>query len=451
MCQNTQGFTESRRNSAAVYHSTTEFDGNKNFPGYKNTLYYRSETEAYENATEWFVDGKDYDYDLNTDVHPLFTADKFPDIDYEVLLPAVRLASRLVSTDCLLGFWHATICNDAPLRMYPEGTLNEGLFYYPKLRVDDEMTASEIGDVKLALLDLASFLRFHCRDISSLGVTIASTSEPSTPTIVPEGECCGVTSEVHYNDKCYQRLYDIHQNAKQEGRSLDYAELTLHFGFAVTLVHELAHVFDMAGCASCPVGPVAENKVSESDYDWTTSVFGGITHVKLDGIVTLDDWPSPRMVYHFLRNGFPIGLVQEPTERVSVIWQVSSESVKQLFRQSFWEDEVPKRGRDALRIRRQIGYRFATLACSCKSCVNKAWNHDLLPEEMVERFGGLPNPECVALKNHPFYPAPNDVDDVNEGVPAGFFLLQDGTVVDREYADLWTPRFKTVPSAARAG
>jgi len=43
--------------------------------------------------------------DLSNDVHPVFAEANFRGMDYNMLLPVLRLATRLIDTDCLLPFW----------------------------------------------------------------------------------------------------------------------------------------------------------------------------------------------------------------------------------------------------------------------------------------------------------------------------------------------------------
>ena len=47
------------------------------------------------------------DGELPEEVHPIFHRINFPNVDYDKLLPALKLANLFIDTDCLLDFWFA--------------------------------------------------------------------------------------------------------------------------------------------------------------------------------------------------------------------------------------------------------------------------------------------------------------------------------------------------------
>ena len=58
--------------------------------------------------------------DLSNDVHPIFARANFRGINYDALLPVLRLATRFIDTDCLLPFWTTMMLgNDHKVRHGP--------------------------------------------------------------------------------------------------------------------------------------------------------------------------------------------------------------------------------------------------------------------------------------------------------------------------------------------
>ena len=98
--------------------------------------------------------------DLSNDIHPLFARSKFPGAKWEALLPALRLASRLLSTDCLLTYWYTSSFPDTRLLPYAKGSGREGTGYYADFPQHQSMTADDVNMTKAFLLELAKVVVF---------------------------------------------------------------------------------------------------------------------------------------------------------------------------------------------------------------------------------------------------------------------------------------------------
>lgn len=379
--------------------------------------------------------GEESAYDLCNPIHPIFARHNFPSADYDALVPALRLASLLISTDCLLDWWYYTLHPQGPSVEFPKDHVLEGGEYRPKILNKGKLSALQLASVKLDLLGMANIIRFYRCDFDSPTAGACTTRGEGTMIPAPgDRPFYGCPSAVCYNDDNYEVLCEISRDAKGTGSSFNYLELAEHLSFAEDLVHELAHAVENAVGVFC-TDPVGLNKVAEAGFDCTSSIFGGIFSTRGSDWVEMSDWPDASVVLHYLSCGHRIHMVEAPTKGVSMRWIVPFTFVEQLFRMSFWQVEVPKRGADALKVRKQVGYRWTTDNCSCNVCTQKPWSLPVKEKkEFYDLVGELPDPECNRMPL-PVSPLLGSVADASEGCPAGYMMLMDGTIVDPAYAE----------------
>ena len=285
--------------------------------------------------------------ELVNDIHPIFASYKFPGADYHKLLPSLRLASRLIDTDCLLDFWHALFFGKE--RQVPN---SDGSSHPAYFRTKTLLSARDRAMTRAQLRSMAHLVRFH-RD-SKLGPSSGCTCRHggllASCSPYEAGDFWGTHSQVSYSQELYQCVLDAHE------QSLD-TQLTTFADFAILLVHELAHA---AYYATIPThySEVAfeYNTMSETGYDWTAFVFSGIPWWQGSSFVLLD-WPSATIGVMYEKNEFNICLHGDYS-KIEVRWPIPLDYLHMLFTDNFWENVVPLEGAAALKVPKEHGLRY---------------------------------------------------------------------------------------------
>lgn len=229
----------------------------------------------------------------------------------------------------------------------------------------------------------------------------------------------GNNSRIYMDPEAYQRLraYTAVHNAAKSGRyiskkdkrDLKFASIKprydpahliyLQYDFARTVCHEIAHAAWNAIFDDVEEEPFNHGLLAECGFEWESHVFGG-TDVKLDSkkvyyrymeqqdskgrvkrsniprLFANLEWPSASLWDHYRVKDLPMSIVQETQgtcddglpfpefwqpvklKSLDTCWRYSVSWIQKLFTQAFWDVEVEQLGAIALRIPRQIGYRF---------------------------------------------------------------------------------------------
>ena len=337
---------------------------------------------------------------LSNSIHPIFSPQNFPGQAYPLLIPVLRLATRLLIAPPLLPFWHALFFGDVvPV---PDLGTSLGCYY----RTQSVLSRRAVIATHAALTDLAEIVRFYprfprkirrgnvgltayCDDHWATGDRMWSMPDhyglPGPGSIIhvsPKMEMdlrdCATALKVGAGEKgkgvTTQQDAELAEWTEWEEERLDPASAqSLVFTWANTLVHEVAHA---AHRVALPPGAPHEyffedGLVAEAGHDWEAWAFGGCpqlidTCISTDGdtrsasFVTLEPWPRE------LNKG---NGVSEPPRRAETLpgvtrdgygffWRVDQEFVAKLFTDEFWDNEVVTRGREALWPKKELGMRF---------------------------------------------------------------------------------------------
>lgn len=96
--------------------------------------------------------------DLDSDIHPIFARRNFPGAHHDTLLPSLRLASKLLTTECLLPWWHAIFFGrreEIPnTRKYNRGKM------YCYFRKPGKLSPRDIAMTRLRLQTMSDYVRF---------------------------------------------------------------------------------------------------------------------------------------------------------------------------------------------------------------------------------------------------------------------------------------------------
>ncbi|KAK4945865.1 hypothetical protein LTR10_014956 [Elasticomyces elasticus] len=325
-------------------------------------------------------------FDLENAVHPLFVRENFPNANYDALLPALRLATRLLNCEASMIYYHTIFHVKTTKKHYPAGSNVEY----------DEYEA---------------------------------VYPPNRPLTVKEG-FRGWPSAINYNETGYADLVELYHQTEDKDVS---ALLAIQYvQFARLLCHELSHAaaFYRWGDYGGEVA-WADNVLTESGFDWETIVWGGI----LDDEHTLLQWPGITTANNYLRKCSAFKCVGQPAA-ADVEWDLPLGWVLQMCRTSFWEEVVPIKGRDALVAPKLIGTRYKPTTCKCSTCSSSNPFYDFKDLSLVMNGTLWPEPDSPSCEAHLANWCDAEVwaKDPLECVPDGFVLLANGRFVHEKYA-----------------
>jgi len=180
-------------------------------------------------------------YDLANDVHPIMGPDNFDDADYEALLPALRLASRLLLSENSLKYFFTVFHVDPAFKPYaPDaGYGDETYVYHPTL--DRKLTKKEVKVVKRDLEIMADTVAFYHEDLhdGSDGTCGFACDEAEISLAALGFE--GWHSKIVVSDDAYNEITKLYLEAGGNGSKFPPELLWAYMKLACVLLHELAH------------------------------------------------------------------------------------------------------------------------------------------------------------------------------------------------------------------
>ena len=324
--------------------------------------------------------------------------------DYELLCPALRLATQLLesppSSDAICSMAHGDRHPSPEKIVYLGVSIAE--FHKHKLPPSDvRETAGKV------LKRFGKSIRFCVRDLdersnddhTAHGRTIpADWGFPQGVAVTDRRRERGVASLIMLNTKFLIMLKEM--LVEPSGKQLQI--LKHNFELALTICHEVIHAIGLALPSDFPnqnrekrgipkTAPFVEpfyqgQDVAELGYFWENHVFGGACHSSMpirENPLFISEWPS----WIFWSKG------QQPEKVLPKIralkWLVSAYYIKNIQTQEFWDRINVQHSQDllALRIRKRV-------AVKCFMPPNytdydKTWDPDA-PENWLGRSGRVP-------------------------------------------------------------
>ena len=352
--------------------------------------------------------------ELRNPIHPMFCPVNFPGQDYDLLKPVLRLATRLLTSQPLLPFWHALFFGNSFDLPELSEQYDAEIGYYS--RTQHVLSRKATIMTYEALEDLAEIVRFYPRFPRAGHVEIETECElcayckPRQATrnrlwyMPARYELPGVGSVIHINPKMLEDLRDCRAGLAVHGCKYDVdvdktkrdsgngimlsleeewafmlspeevyepaSAQAMLFQWAVILVHEVAHAAHRA--ALSPSAPYEyffeDGVVAEAGHDWEAWAFGGRVVVNrlsttLDGRLTsakfvlLLPWPWRLGMREWVQEApcrveRPENFAEAGDE---IAWRVGQEFIAKLFTDDFWDNEILERGREALWPEKELG------------------------------------------------------------------------------------------------
>ena len=318
---------------------------------------------------------------LTNAIHPVFARKNFDaSINYDILIPALRLASRFLEMEDVLPFWHTLLFG------HKKGSVQCGQQSHQKQvptcllakGYRGRFTSQQADKAKRALRELSHNVTFtalskvHGNFSKANGYT-EGTNHPAT------GGFRGCKSIVELD---LHGLEEACSNAMESRRSVQWLAICLQL--ALLLYHELCHVGVNASqgprCVAedCNNGPCRHGDLildgcctSEEGFEGVSRLFGGDVDLlnnqmfpdqasplgSLGGRVCVFEWPSATTVSLYEKTQDETA-VREGTMLSDRLFMMEYSFVENLFSDAFWKDEVSKKGVGALQAFRKTFYRY---------------------------------------------------------------------------------------------
>ena len=290
--------------------------------------------------------------DLRNPIHPIFSrenchADLKP--KYNALEPAARLASRFITTDSLLPFWHTLFFSNA--RRLERVTYSHDIYTpsYEYTDMHETLTPGQIAMTKHALILFQDSVRLAlASDLPLLGEQEAR--EMSWSYRQRTGG-----SVIFVSRLTIRALED----AMRAG-DLDYYTARSQKTAAI-LCHELAHsIVDVTRTPGHYFFPNGSS-VIEDGFEWEAQIFGGVSQVsrKRDrgAHAYLYCWPSPSYTMMYVADRAKIAVRGEPPKgephregRKEAFMWLPVEVAAAQFTEAFWK-RVKEEGPEVLRVK----------------------------------------------------------------------------------------------------
>lgn len=288
---------------------------------------------------------------LTNDIHPLFDRSCFddtPDAIYDQLISGLQLATLFLTRPVCMQFWVTLAMGQR--RHDPEMSALDGR---PAQRIDSHLELTE--ERAKAVIDLINKLGrdklVHFRFNNRLQ-TVNNCKEDGYAYAVSAPICDykGIDTEYHRSNQSLVRsIIKIHSDYYIVAKKLSQLKfpemsqkLRFNFGFAVLLIHELAHsiegihfrsranqweLFQQSGYYREPYW--LDWGESECGRAWEETMFGGHlqpTNGRVDGShgIAIADWPFGDSAH-------------KPSPKSHRWWTVSMEYIVWIFRQETWE------------------------------------------------------------------------------------------------------------------
>jgi len=289
---------------------------------------------------------------LMTDIHPLFAYDRFyeccPKI-YDVLKPALRLATTLLLHPAAATYWHTLAFGvreiDEPMSV-ANGSLADSSKVLKRIQNDIPYTVENAVRFNQYLLDLVNFVHIGQESINpgvkGNGVVLFG--------------CCFIAPRdvqrrhlpldyIHCR-KMYIDLHsDIHTTAKRlsllKGNADPAMVLRYNFFVAITLCHEIAHFLEIGHNPHSPESFFNDNHFNEAGNAFEKKVFGG-------KILPISD----RLDCAY---GLAVSNILPPTDSgllATEHFTISMEYISKIQQQAFWDHCVSRYDSNVLHIPR---------------------------------------------------------------------------------------------------
>ncbi|KAK4931555.1 hypothetical protein LTR49_001943 [Elasticomyces elasticus] len=293
--------------------------------------------------------------DLDNEVNTLFARERFSDgIDYEALLPALRLATRLIRSEASLIFYHTIFHEKVERRHYPSGSGLEKE-RYEVVHPPESLTKKQRERVKEELGALANFVTYKhsLTDSRFLAVTRPADGDADLSGACKDackGACKdfrGLPSTILFGGELYTDIVSNFRNHPGVTEKLVYD----HIKFANVMCHELAHAAGIFRWGNDNHElTIGDNVMAESGFDWETAVWGGRLDLGRHGqSQSLTDWPNPSTAMTCLRTRSRISICGKP-ESAQRSWILPPGWLLQICHKSYWSQVVSRTGRAALEV-----------------------------------------------------------------------------------------------------
>jgi len=433
---------------------------------------------------------------LDNNIHPIFARSNWPnpDIQHDALAPALRLATLLLTNPFLLHYSHAVLVgevkrisqtgrsktskeggsrdqnivltNEEEAKVLHEhrvflGTSGRPYSHEVFSRKATDLSDRDVRDVHDKLAELAPQVKFKVVKLSDGFQGHTLSEEPLDP---PIQGFVGNRSTIYLEDyeNMYRWMCDFHEAVKADPKKQPTEvelgrQLVAVFTIANLLCHELAHAMVIARLGTSMLVGFDGQDVSEDGYNWTSCVFGGTPEVWFNhNLITLEPWPSPAHFDSCVRMNCALGIRQVPTDEVEMRWILPLSFLRNLSDKAFWKEVVPRKGLEAFRPEKVLGYRKTPGAargeCECRKCLEDAAKVEAFSSGDLERFRALvphdrkknePEETCSRLgwdlwpygcEGVRFHAQTQGRDVHTYGVPNGYDCLLDGTIVAERFA-----------------
>ena len=212
---------------------------------------------------------------LTNSIHPIFRRDNFAVdllVDYEILTPALQLASRLITPPTPLSFWHTIISGATRPEKFYIYPLRQGEeYHYEFCNHSPTLTDEQILKTEAKLIGLADRVQFELNE--------EDVSETKTWVMT--------TERLHTDDsraiiKIPSRaMLEVQNAAMRFALTGDDVTYTVSaFQFAKTIVHELAHAAYVTSYSENEYCYFPGSAVCEEGFSWENEIFSGLIDIE---------------------------------------------------------------------------------------------------------------------------------------------------------------------------
>lgn len=421
---------------------------------------------------------------LDNPVNPIFARTKIsPEIDYDAILPSLRMATLLIQTPCTQGYWGAAALFMPQTVKYADraGT------YKALYRKPFPITNGQSEEIRRVFGRLAQFVSFDLADVEDEGTAAFCNWIPrAVPPTISSVAFRGHASRICLNRTLYNAVLRAIEDYKAKSTSVEKqnALFAAHFSVSKYFGHELAHAMWYArwGHPDRTCMPFENFAFSEAGTDWEITVFGGAISTSVHDVQMIE-MPGAVWMDMYLRRCATDGVTASLGALSKVDherrWRIPPCLIRSFFQKNFWQTVVPAMGGSAFKAPRLIGRRSVLgggrkpYNCGCESClrakdyVKRANNRrdgpishsarrrveDVPLREPKEGDESTPDDssvagpsglfECIRGRYKILTGAKEDGDIHSFGLLEGFKSCLDGTVVAAEHFELATA-FETV-------
>lgn len=300
--------------------------------------------------------------DLNNDIHPLFGPDMFQswsDVGYAMLQLPLRLASRML-LDQRYTEYVETVTNGSLHCFGEDGQLS------PEIPIAH---LAEFGEYRLVRrgrtppgLPMPTARYQKCQEllrdlVGTLDGIVLADANMSTGAMTTPTDIAPSTSTLSkFPDSPYKTQINLSEDLALS--FMDHLEnsaraLGCHYLLARSLVHEIAHVLNVAIHGDREAVFYNDSGCNESGFDMDMVVFGGIAGIEDLGIwmghpkfgqqtwaMVSDEYPRKELVDLYIKAGQPMGIRCE-LDDYYMTSRIPWRFVASMFTTNFWDNVVP--------------------------------------------------------------------------------------------------------------